>query len=1185
MKLSIQFYVFLIQISSSSVISPKCKPTTQRPHIFDLNESVVQTETPQQAVDHDRNFVKHGVYPSGLHMEDQFHSSSTEKPSSRIIEKMSPERLTAPSTLTATTVVDKNIHSKSRKRIYEKVFGGFEDGSTPSSSSTGTDESESDQTRTPENSLDSRSSSPEPPIQKIHNSLRSSISRKRIKHPGHLEDQSRLSLLIPHPRIKVNNNGNPPQARDIRDSRLLMDDHAARFDGNRDLSLRIGIDQPNTEERSLPSLSSQHHQIQGDRNSISQAPHPLETEGSMNEEVIQRPDNTPSALNMPEKMAREVNEKEVMSVLLHTGSAASFIKEGLVQKIEAYFDHHKTYSIHRNSPNNLIPYNPEEKESGLMKVQYDVVDGFFGGLFSIFAGHQNIPQYSDLIDDGWTFLGSYLTQAIFYLPGLSRETISRGDSLWEDQWSEQRHLFEYILALKKDENISPHLILNLLKDWEKETIYKPRIYGVVINYDKLLEGCVSLKKNRGNSIWKSRPGVQKDTTNINQNAQQNQMESSQKIHEYTMRSTQKFQSNFTPTQDLQQSHMVPTQFIPKNFMPPSHIPLQDRMRSMTDTLQGNQLSTHVSSDYLTLKHGSLQSNLRTSHDSPQENVGSSHNINQDHTSQTSNFQQNTFSFNRKTPENHVQSNQKTLKKSDDSSTYSKKQAGWIKCQDWTFYDQNCHFTNEVKLFFDGLIKKVTWPPKVPEGATSISIARLIYREKMLFNAIETAGNQITTSFVAALFLIHQTHGIQHPWDHILRSGWGFIKQYFSKWGPWLEKYSTSHTLQILPIAMNSLEISDTEKIIRYLAYHNQRNNSPIFIVWDILSEWYKTEEIFSKFGIMVSNIESIKKVHFQGCPVSETGQGFDGLVQRGRHEVKRSRKRKSPMLVDQEDCTNLHPFQLLAKVNSARLSISPEFVGFLNAIGNKEFQDQEHFYNEYVKEFKDLRVEILKVASENYHGIHSIDQRSSPSQGFSENIDVIKTAVSNVNLKIGPAFIGALNILYKHYHSEDDWNYILQSGLKFLQTYVGQWKDFLESNKSPLCFSDQEQSVLQIDWSNMADVLNYMGKHKSTDFMPIHPLKFLIELWYLSFQSEGSGSIHSAYKITSPNLSIIEEFYLTHLSKIKKSGFVNLWNIENEVGWFSRKNMMMRVILIKQERILGSINGEEGALREDVTGG
>ncbi|EGG13199.1 uncharacterized protein MELLADRAFT_101008 [Melampsora larici-populina 98AG31] len=79
--------------------------------------------------------------------------------------------------------------------------------------------------------------------------------------------------------------------------------------------------------------------------------------------------------------------------------------------------------------------------------------------------------------------------------------------------------------------------------------------------------------------------------------------------------------------------------------------------------------------------------------------------------------------------------------------------------------------NEFKTFFNGLRNKINGPKVIPEGTTSLPDMGANRREKRILNVIATAENQITTSFVAALFLIHQTQGIHHAWDPILRSGW------------------------------------------------------------------------------------------------------------------------------------------------------------------------------------------------------------------------------------------------------------------------------------------------------------------------------------------------------------------------------------------------------------------------------
>ncbi|KAH9812518.1 hypothetical protein DFH28DRAFT_1084334 [Melampsora americana] len=90
------------------------------------------------------------------------------------------------------------------------------------------------------------------------------------------------------------------------------------------------------------------------------------------------------------------------------------------------------------------------------------------------------------------------------------------------------------------------------------------------------------------------------------------------------------------------------------------------------------------------------------------------------------------------------------------------------------------FEDEIKVFFDGLAKNIVEPRNLPKGTTLTSNVKGKSRDEILLNTIATAENQITTAFVAALFLIHQTQGIQHSWDPILKSGWDFIKSFCSK---------------------------------------------------------------------------------------------------------------------------------------------------------------------------------------------------------------------------------------------------------------------------------------------------------------------------------------------------------------------------------------------------------------------
>ncbi|KAH9812517.1 hypothetical protein DFH28DRAFT_898993 [Melampsora americana] len=241
--------------------------------------------------------------------------------------------------------------------------------------------------------------------------------------------------------------------------------------------------------------------------------------------------------------------------------------------------------------------------------------------------------------------------------------------------------------------------------------------------------------------------------------------------------------------------------------------------------------------------------------------------------------------------------------------------------------------------------------------------------------------------------------------------------------------------------------------------------------------------------------------------------------------------------------------------------------------------------------FKDLQEDLLKILSEDRHdGIYSIDQRSSHNQGFSDNKDLINTALRNAKFQLGPAFLGALKLLYQPHCPQSDWIPILESGLTLLKTYVDQWKDFFKRNRSPTWFSKQEQSILQIDWSNMGDVLNYMGKRKSADAMPTQPLKYLLDLWYKDFMSGQVGTRSVRHRITPPNLSLIEESYISHSVKTRKPGSVNLWNIENDLGRVCRKKR--RSSSRQQENVLvAAFRGEEdirghGAIRqnEDIRG-
>ncbi|EGG13198.1 uncharacterized protein MELLADRAFT_58381 [Melampsora larici-populina 98AG31] len=337
MQLSIHFYVFLIQISSSSAISPTCTPTAQRPHIFDLNENIVQTETPQQAVDDDGNFVTHGFYSSSSNQQPQigidrhishddymnswrsnlqredynnFISSSTRQPSSRIIETISPEHLMESSWLHTTPVVrvDKDRDLESKQRIHASSSDSSQEESFPPSSSPETDQSESGAMITAQNSIGSRQSITGPLFRKSHS--RDSMSRNRIKRPAHeIDDQFRPSSSTPHPYVGVNNEISPPQARDLR---RLTNEQVAQIDDNRDIGFRLGTEQRshNTVDESLPALSTQNHQIQGDKASV--LPHPIGSYWSDPEVLAQRADITSSVVDIPEDsaVAREVNEKE-----------------------------------------------------------------------------------------------------------------------------------------------------------------------------------------------------------------------------------------------------------------------------------------------------------------------------------------------------------------------------------------------------------------------------------------------------------------------------------------------------------------------------------------------------------------------------------------------------------------------------------------------------------------------------------------------------------------------------------------------------------------------------------------------------------------------------------------------------------------------------------------------------------
>ncbi|EGG13200.1 uncharacterized protein MELLADRAFT_58380 [Melampsora larici-populina 98AG31] len=218
--------------------------------------------------------------------------------------------------------------------------------------------------------------------------------------------------------------------------------------------------------------------------------------------------------------------------------------------------------------------------------------------------------------------------------------------------------------------------------------------------------------------------------------------------------------------------------------------------------------------------------------------------------------------------------------------------------------------------------------------------------------------------------------------------------------------------------------------------------------------------------------------------------------------------------------------------------------------------------------FKDLHEKILNIFAEDHHRKKS-----------SDNTKIITNAVKNAKFQLGPAFVGFLKLSYQDHCSQHDCTPILQSGLALLENYLYQWRDFLKTKKSSLWFSKQEQSILQIDWSNIGDALYYIGRRQSTDVMPTQLLKYLIELWY-SHSNTGEAGISSVgFKLQAPNLSLVEEAYITYLSKMKR-GYIDLWNIENDRG-SSYKNKRSTP-LREEETLTAGDHADRDILEDDV---
>ncbi|KAH9812523.1 hypothetical protein DFH28DRAFT_930950 [Melampsora americana] len=1239
MKPSILLYVLCIHIASTSAHLRRFRTSS-----YDHDEIVVprQTGRPRRAVDENSNFISHDVYPSssnrqhqsGINInltpqdsinswrsdddpavqgeidsnfilrsraghtahrtEDEVHSLVTQQHPSRVPKKSTPAHLMDPSGFVTTPASRVDDHRSgiavSRKRVHESSSDSSEDESYWPSSSTEQDQSESDTSISSRNSLDSRWMTPEvePAAHTIHN--RESISRNRIKRPAYdNEDRFRPSSSTSHSQLGVNHDLRPPQARDPRQS---LNKEVAQVNYDRGSDVRQGIEQPShyTETQFFSTIPTPNRQIQGHRDDV--PPQPMDSERPNTEELIQRADIASRVMNMPQdrSMAREVDEKEVISVLTQTGSTASYLKEGLLQKIEDAYDHIKTYSILENPPSTLSSYTVEELEAAFQKVQIDVVHGFLGGIFSVFAGHPNRPQWSELIDDGWKFLGKYLTQAFFLVPGLSHEAISRGSSIWEDKWSEPTHLFGYILSLDKDEHISPHLILNLLKKWEKVASYKPGTYGIIINYDTFLEACESLEKKRGKSIWKAKPNVQKD---VRQSLQKDPISSNQNSLRVDIRSTSHGQSSGPSTQNPHQSLILSNQSIPPTSVSTTHNVLPNTLRpsplqmdpgfpepilhndipsasnvhqipttNIQNIPQKHMTPIQYSPNYMSWNHNLFQHDMRPYHNFHRGNIPSSQGM--QHTMSNQNPQLDQMASNYMVPTRQPLSYWEKVQKTpnhieDIQDQRSGPMMGRVMTKIGKNYlDHHKSFKKEVHQYFEDFRTKIVESMENPIEITPSLLTDMQTRKKKIMNVIKSAEDQITRGYFAALFLIHQTQGPTHPWEFVMRGGWSFLKEYFSQWEMFLMENLTGINLKHPGKTLKSLDLSSTEDIVRYLANHRLKDGSPVSIVWRILEEWSGTIGS-STYGISLSNIDDIKTFYRQSQTVSDNAQ-VDEWGKRGKNEVQSSRKRKSPVLKLDKNI-NYHQQEgnlgdsedLLEKVNSARLSISPEFVDFLKLIWQKDIPNHTHISPSYDEMFLRLQADIMKIFTEDNRRAYSIGQESSSSQGVPVDANMMKSAVLNVQFQLGPAFMGILKLLHQQHLLQQDWELVLQNGLRFLRMYVDPWKDFLKTNKSISWFTKQEKSILDIDWSNVKDVLNYMIKRQFTDVMPVHPLKYLIELWYKCQKSGQAGTIPIIFKTAPPHMSLIEDIYIDYLYKIKGPGHIDLWKFKHEVERNSRK--------------------------------